>query len=158
VPHVEVSERQRARAKQLRQTMTRAETLLWRYLKAHHIDGLAFRRQAPIRQFIPDFVCHSARIIVEIDGPGHDFQSRQKSDWKRDRWFASQQYAVLRFTNEQVLKNLEGVVEVIRKTASARLKQIPPSLALPHKGGGNRFVQSATSSHPADISGDGDVA
>jgi very-short-patch-repair endonuclease len=117
--------------------MTRAETLLWRYLKAHHIDGLAFRRQVPMRQFIADFVCHAARLVVEIDGESHDFKNRQWSDRRRDEWFASQRYAVLRFSNAQVLKNLSGVVETIRQTASARLNKLPPSLALPHKGGGN---------------------
>jgi very-short-patch-repair endonuclease len=104
VPHASVTERQRGRAKQLRQTMTRAETLLWRYLKAHHIDGLAFRRQAPMGHFIADFVCHSAKIVVEIDGLSHDFQKRQRNDQKRDEWFASQRYVVLRFTNDQVMK------------------------------------------------------
>ena len=54
--------------------MTRAETLLWRYLKAHHVDGLAFRRQVPMRNFIADFVCHAARIVVEIDGDSHHFE------------------------------------------------------------------------------------
>jgi very-short-patch-repair endonuclease len=122
--------------------MTRAETLLWRYLKAHHIDGLAFRRQAPMGHFIADFVCHSAKIVVEIDGLSHDFQKRQRNDQKRDEWFASQRYVVLRFTNDQVMKRLEGVIEIIRHKASMRLRQSPPSLALPHKGGG---IDSAAS-------------
>jgi len=137
VPHAKVSERQRGRAKQLRQRMTRAENLLWRYLKAHHIDDLAFRRQAPMWQFVADFVCHSARIVVEVDGASHDFVARRKADKRRDRWFESQRYAVLHFTNEQVLKNLEGVIALIRETAAMRTRQAPPSLPLPHKGGGN---------------------
>jgi very-short-patch-repair endonuclease len=123
--------------------MTRAETLLWRYLRAHHIDGLAFRRQVPLGHFIADFVCHAARLVVEIDGGSHDFQTRRRSDQKRDHWFASQHFAVFRFTNEQVLKNLDGVIEVIRQTASTRLKRLPPSLTLPHKGGGNDYVPAA---------------
>jgi very-short-patch-repair endonuclease len=120
--------------------MTRAETLLWRYLKAHHIDRLAFRRQVPMGRFIADFVCHAARLVIEIDGESHDFQTRRRRDQSRDEWFALQQYVVLRFNNEQVLKNLEGVIESIRDTASARFQQLPPSLALPHKGGGNNSV------------------
>jgi very-short-patch-repair endonuclease len=144
VPHARVSEHQRERAKELRQRMTRTENLLWRYLKAHHVDGLAFHRQVPMQQFIADFVCHSARIVVEIDGYAHDFESRQRTDRRKDRWFQSQGYAVVRFTNEQVLKNLEGVIEVIRETASTRLKLLPPSLPLPHKGGGNRPEQPST--------------
>jgi very-short-patch-repair endonuclease len=126
--------------------MTRAETLLWRYIKAHRIEGLGFRRQAPLGKYIADFVCHAARIIVELDGESHDFQSRRKIDGRRDALFESQGYAVLRFTNDQVLRELEGVVHVIRETACARCTE-PPSLSLPRKGGGNSSklrVQSRT--------------
>ena len=147
MPHAKVTERQRRRAKELRQTLTRAEALLWRYLKAHHIDGLAFRRQVPMGHFIADFVCHAARIIIEIDGASHDFETRQRRDQRRDEWFASQQYLVVRFSNEQVLKNLEGVIESIRDTALARLT-LPPSLTLPHKGGGNNSMPIVRSEFP----------
>ncbi len=137
MPHAAVNQQQRHRAKSLRQTMTRAETLLWRYLKAHHVDGVSFRRQVPLRRFVADFICHSARLVIELDGVTHDFDSRQRSDQARDAWFRSQGYAVLRFTNEQVLTNLAGVVEEIRSAALARLHNAPPSLSLPHKVGGN---------------------
>ena len=70
MPHAAVSPRQRSRAKQLPQAMTRAETLLWRYLKANRIDGLGFRRQVPIPDYIADFLCMSSRLIIELDGPG----------------------------------------------------------------------------------------
>ncbi len=144
MPHAKITEGQRERSKVLRQGMTRAETLLWRYLKAHHVDGLGFRRQVPFQKYIADFVCHSARIVVEVDGEIHDFKSRYQSDQKRDKWFKSQGYIVLRFTNEEVLKNLEGVIALIRETASSRSSQLPPSLPLPHKGGGNSPERSAT--------------
>jgi very-short-patch-repair endonuclease len=150
MPHAKISGRQRGRAKQLRQTVTRAETLLWRYLKGHYVDGLGFRRQAPMGNFIADFACHSARVIVEIDGESHDFEARQAQDSARDAWFASQGYAVLRLTNEQVMKNLNGVVEVIRQTAMPRLQE-PPSLTLPHKGGGNRPAQANGTSIAANL-------
>jgi very-short-patch-repair endonuclease len=137
MPHAVVSERQRSRAKQLRQTMTRAETLLWRYLKANRLDGLGFRRQTPIRNYIADFICMSAKLIVELDGESHDFDERQKADQKRDAFFVSEGFQVLRFTNEQVMSNLEGVVEAIRHATSSRASGLPPSPTLPHKGGGN---------------------
>jgi very-short-patch-repair endonuclease len=137
MPHAMVSQEQRRRARQLRRTMTRAETLLWHYIKAHRVGGFAFRRQVPMRGYVADFACHSARLIVEIDGESHDYESRIQRDEKRDAWFVSEGYAVLRFTNDQVLANLEGVVETIRNTASSRLRSTPPSLSLPHKGGGN---------------------
>ena len=114
--------------------MTRAETLVWRYLKAHHVDGLGFRRQVPFRHFVADFVCHSARIIVELDGESHDFESRRRRDQARDNWFKSEGYAVLRFTNEQVLKNLEGVISLIRETAFIRLREDPPPYPPPQGG------------------------
>ena len=137
MPHAAVSTNHRSRAKSLRRAMTRAETLLWRYLKAHRVEGLGFRRQVPMRGYIVDFACHSARLIVELDGESHDFISRQRSDRQRDGQLESQGYAVLHFTNEQVRANLAGVVEVIRQTASSRARRSTPSLTLPHKGGGN---------------------
>ena len=137
MPHAVVSPRQRNRAKQLRQAMTRAETLLWRYVKANRVDGLGFRRQVPIRNYIADFVCMSAKIVVELDGESHDFQERQNADHTRDAFLASEGFQVLRFTNEQVMSNLEGVVETIRQTAANRARGLPLSPALPHKGGGS---------------------
>jgi very-short-patch-repair endonuclease len=137
MPRAVVSERQRSRAKQLRRTMTRAETLLWRHLKAGRIDGLGFRRQVPFRNYIADFACLSVKLIVELDGESHDFEERQKADQNRDAFFVSEGFQVLRFTNEQVTSNLEGIVEAIRQVASSRASGLPPSLTLPHKWGGN---------------------
>jgi very-short-patch-repair endonuclease len=117
--------------------MTPAETLLWRYLKAGRVDGLGFRRQTPIRNYIVDFLCHSAKLVVELDGASHDFEEQMKADEKRDAFFASEGFLVLRFTNAEVMSNLEGVVETIRQAASSRVCGSPPSLPLPHKGGGN---------------------
>ncbi len=137
MPHAVVSERQRDRAKQLRRAMTRAETLLWRYLKANRIDGLGFRRQIPFRNYIVDFACLSAKLLVELDGESHDFEERQKADQNRDAFFKSEGFHVLRFTNEQVMSNLDGVVVAIRQAASSRASCSPPSPTLPHKGGGS---------------------
>jgi very-short-patch-repair endonuclease len=143
MPHAVASPRQLNRAKQLRRAMTRAETLLWRYLKANRIDGLGFRRQVPIRNYIADFVCFSAGLIVELDGESHDFEERQKADQTRDAFFAAEGFQVLRFTNEQVMSNLEGVIEVIRQTAASRMEGLPLSPALPHKGGGSGEVSAS---------------
>ena len=137
MPHAVVNERQRRRAKQLRQTMTRAETLLWRHLKANRMDGVGFRRQVPIKTYIADFVCFSSKLVIELDGESHDFEERQNSDQRRDTFFISEGFQVLRFTNEQVMSNLEGVVEATRNATASSMPGSPPSLALPHKGGGN---------------------
>lgn len=134
MPHATIRADHRTRAKQLRQTMTRAETLLWRYIKAHRTDGLGFRRQVPLGNYVVDFVCLSAKLIVELDGETHDFVSRQIADGKRDAFLTSEGFRVLRFTNDQVLSNLAGVIEAIREAARS---SAPPSLPLPHKGGGN---------------------
>ena len=134
MPHTQVTGTQRARAKQLRRTMTRAETLLWRHLKAHRLARLSFRRQALIGNYIADFVAHSCKLIVEVDGESHDFEERLRHDERRDRWFASRGYRLLRFTNDDVMRNLEGVVSSILQAAE---QAVPPSLTLPRKGGGN---------------------
>src|ERR1700761_3378810 len=99
MPQAVVSERQRNRATQLRQAMTRAETLLCRYLKADRIDGFSFRRQVPFQNYITDFACLSVKLIVELDGEPRDFERRQQADRSRDAFFASQGFYVLRFTN-----------------------------------------------------------
>jgi very-short-patch-repair endonuclease len=117
--------------------MTRSETLLWRYLKAHHLDGLAFRRQVAMDRYIVDFVCHSARLIIEIDGETHDLATRRQADQVRDTWLSSRGYLVLRFSNADVSSNLEGVWQAVRDTANDRTQTTPPSLSLPRKGGGN---------------------
>ena len=158
MPHAAVSERQRGRARSLRRTMTRAETLLWRYLKAHRIDGLGIRRQVPIGNYIADFVCHTARIVIELDGETHDFESRQSVDRRRDAWFASQGFAVLRFTNDDVIKNLEGDVTAIRETAQARLprSQHTPLPNPPPQGGRERTAPSRTAKpHSRGLSASG---
>ena len=140
MPHTPVGEKQRARPKQLRRTMTRAETLLWRHLKAGRLAGLGFRRQSPMGNYIADFVAHSCKLVVEVDGESHDFESRLRHDERRDAWFASRGYRVLRFANHDVMKNLEGVVIAIRLAAE---QAAPPSLTLPRKGGGNDSSDSA---------------
>jgi very-short-patch-repair endonuclease len=137
MPHSAVNLQRRNQAKQLRRTMTRAETLLWRYLKADHLEDLSFRRQAPMGPYIVDFVCHATRLVVEVDGESHDFPERLRVDQTRDAWLASRGYRTLRFTNDEVLKNLEGVLTVIRETANGGVHDAPPSLSLPRKGGGN---------------------
>jgi very-short-patch-repair endonuclease len=134
MPHTPVDDVQRARAKNLRRTMTRAETLLWRYLKADRLAGLGFRRQSPMGNYIADFVAHSCKLVVEVDGESHDFEERIRHDDRRDRWFVSRGYRVLRFTNDDVMKNLEGVLLAIQQTAE---QAAPLSLTLPRKGGGN---------------------
>jgi very-short-patch-repair endonuclease len=103
-------------------------------LKAHRLARLGFRRQAPMGNYIADFVAHSCKLVVEVDGESHDFEERVLKDEARGQWFASRGYQVLRFTNDDVMKNLEGVALAILQAVEPG---VPPSLTLPRKGGGN---------------------
>jgi very-short-patch-repair endonuclease len=145
MPHANVNPRQRSRAKQLRGVMTPAETLLWRFIKAHRIDGLGFRRQVPFRNYIADFACLSARLIVELDGESHDFEAQQRADQRRDAFFATHGFEVLRFSNDDVMSNLAGVVEAIRQAANVRACGLPLSPTLPHKGGASHSAPGTAS-------------
>jgi very-short-patch-repair endonuclease len=105
----------RARARELRQEMTPAEAMLWRHLRAHRFHGLHFRRQEIIDHFIVDFCCLPASLIIEIDGPIHDEQVEQDAD--RDRILAAHGFRILRFSNEQIMTNIQHCLTRIRDTA-----------------------------------------
>ena len=91
--------------------MTDAEQLLWRHLRMHQMAAYKFRRQYPIGPYIADFVCVKAGLIVEVDGGQH--MARSSQDAVRTRWLESQGFHVLRFWNNEVLENIDGVVQVI---------------------------------------------
>jgi len=117
-------------AKLLRKNFTDAERALWKNLKAKQLEEYKFRRQEPIGSYIVDFVCHAKRIVIEVDGGQHSME--RERDGERDRWLRGQGYSVLRFWNNEVLGNIEGVLEVVRD----RLKH--PPLTPPIKGGEKR--------------------
>jgi very-short-patch-repair endonuclease len=99
-------------AKKLRKSSTDAERLLWRHLRARQLDGLKFRRQEPIGDYIVDFVCYEKGIVIEVDGGQHAIQ--KDMDEERDEWLSKQGFKVLRFWNNEVLQNIQGVLEVVR--------------------------------------------
>jgi very-short-patch-repair endonuclease len=101
------------RARSLRRDMTSAERKLWRALRGHGLAGLHFRRQAPCGPYIADFLCHAARLVVEVDGATHSTDDEIARDRRRDAWFAENGFRVLRFTNAEVYDNLDGVLETI---------------------------------------------
>jgi len=111
--------------------MTDAEQKLWRALRSR-ASGAKFRRQVPLGPFIVDFVCFEAKLVVELDGGQHADNPR---DAKRDRYFLDQGYRVLRFWNNDVLKNMEGVLVRITEFAdpSPGALRAPPS---PSRGEG----------------------
>jgi len=104
----------RSRARTLRNNPTEVEKLLWRRLRMWQLDDYKFRRQQPLGNYIVDFVCLEKRLIIEVDGGQHAEQSDY--DAERDDWLREQGFIVLRFWNNDVLKNFEGVTERIFET------------------------------------------
>jgi very-short-patch-repair endonuclease len=94
-------------ARQLRSNPTEAEKRLWSKLRLKQIGGHRFRRQAPIGPYVADFACLAQRLIIEVDGGQHD--SRATQDDARTAWLERQGFRVLRFWNNEVLGNVEGV-------------------------------------------------
>jgi very-short-patch-repair endonuclease len=98
------------RARQLRKSMTRQEVKLWVHLRWWRSRGFHFRRQAPRDVYIVDFVCLRAGVVVEVDGGQHSFERNQERDRERDRYFAARGLKVLRYWNNEIDRNLEGVL------------------------------------------------
>lgn len=104
----------RQRAKELRWPLTPAEAALWERLKNKQLYGLKFRRQHPLHHFILDFYCHAHQLVVEVDGPVHEQQ--RDYDESRTEWLTDRGFRVIRFSNEEVLSDIETV---LRKIAEA---------------------------------------
>lgn len=99
------------RARRLRRDMTDAERKFWSVVRNRGFNGVKFRRQAPIAQYIVDFVCMEARLIVELDGGQH--ADNAEADAIRTKDLEAAGYRVIRFSNNDVMRNLEGVLETI---------------------------------------------
>ena len=113
-------------AKALRTNQTEAEQRLWYHLRAHRFMDLKFKRQKPIGCYIVDFVCVERLLIIEIDGGQHAEQVDY--DKRRDAWLRSQGYTVLRFWNNEVMQQLEGVLEQMRLTLTLSPSPSPTSV------------------------------
>jgi len=100
-----------ARAKELRRTMTLAERVFWEAVRRRGIGGFHFRRQQVIERFIVDFYCHTAGVVVEVDGAIHD--KTRDYDNERDRVLANLGLRVVRFSNDRVLTDLPAVLEIV---------------------------------------------
>ena len=111
-----------ARARQLRARMTDAEAKLWFALRDRRFADFKFRRQVALGPFIADFVCFDARVIVEVDGGQH---VESASDMRRDQWFAANSFMVVRYWNNDVLKNLDGVLMSLLETLRERREIVP---------------------------------
>jgi very-short-patch-repair endonuclease len=98
-------------AKKLRINFTGTEKYLWKYLRERQLEGFKFRRQHPIGKYIVDFINLERKIIIEVDGGQH---LENNKDELRDKWLEEKGYEVLRFWDNEVLTNIEGVMESIR--------------------------------------------
>ncbi len=103
------------------------------------MEGLKFRRQQPIDNYIVDFVCFENHIVIEVDGGQH--ATEKEKDIERDIYLRRQGFKVLRFWNNEVLQNTNGVLAVIRENCLSH----PPTFILPRKGGGVKKVKGEES-------------
>jgi very-short-patch-repair endonuclease len=100
-------------AKALRRTMTEAESVLWKALRNKRLNGYKFRRQHPIHEFIADFYCHEAGLIIEVDGEIHNETERKEYDDQRTQILKEYNIKVIRFTNNEILNNLDRILHII---------------------------------------------
>ena len=114
MPHRLAPPAHRTFARAMRADATRAENQLWQALRNRQLEGLKFKRQVPLGGYILDFVCFEARIIVEVDGGQHSGSQR---DLERDGYFGSQGFRTLRFWNDEIVENLDGVCLKIMREA-----------------------------------------
>ena len=112
----------RQKAKQLRRNSTDAEKYLWAKIRNRQLESWKFRRQLPVGRYIVDFTCSELRLIIEIDGGQHAEQVHY--DLGRTRFLQAKGYRVVRFWNNEVLGNIEGVLEALTLTLSQREREI----------------------------------
>jgi very-short-patch-repair endonuclease len=97
-------------ANRLRKEMTKAEACLWKYiLRAGQLKGFPFRRQRPVLNYIADFLCKELKLIIEVDGITHQWEEAIKKDEIRQKALESAGFTVLRFSDEEVLNNIQAV-------------------------------------------------
>jgi very-short-patch-repair endonuclease len=112
-------------ARRLRKNATIAETKLWWRLRSRSLNGFKFVRQEPVGPYVADFVCREHRLIIEVDGGQH---ADSKRDIVRDTWLREHRYRVLRFWNNDVIGNIEGVLETILGALTAETPPHPSPL------------------------------
>jgi len=135
MPHQAIRSVNRKLGKVMRRRLTPAEFRLWNLLRGRQLEGLRFRRQAPIGSYIADFVCFERKIVVEVDGGQHFRHSTSRTDSVRDAWLRTQGFAVLRFANTDVMSDGAAVCDAILSVATVRdpvdLRNPSPKPAVP---------------------------
>jgi very-short-patch-repair endonuclease len=129
-------EDQREFARALRNEPTDPEKRLWHFLRAQQLRGRKFRRQAAIGPYVADFVCFADKLVIELDGPQHLDQDAVQHDERRTSWLAEHGFRVVRFRNQELDEDINGVVDAIVRVIDeleARAEN-HPSPALPVEG------------------------
>ena len=109
----------RDRRRELRNNQTKPEEILWQYLSNNKIKGLRFFRQYSVGPYILDFYCPKLRLGIEIDGESHDTSDVKIYDKERTEYLDGADIKILRFKNEEVVSNIEGVLSKIKKMISS---------------------------------------
>ena len=115
MPASRITGETRSRARTLRRAQTLPEQRLWKHLKQLKASGFHFRRQAPIGIYVADFVCLSAKFVVEVDGHLHGSAEADAHDGRRDDYMRREGFRVLRVGNGEVVRNVEWVVETVMR-------------------------------------------
>jgi len=113
-------------SRRLRADMTDSEQILWSRLRKKQLQSTQFYRQKPIGTYIVDFYAPKAKLVVEVDGSQHLGLEHGQNDAERDAYLTSEGLLVLRFSNMQVLQELDAVVEIVFQALTERLEQNPP--------------------------------
>jgi very-short-patch-repair endonuclease len=138
-PTWKISSRLRSNARALRKNSTDAERILWSELRDHRLNGASFRRQVPIGNYIADFICHAAKLVIELDGGQHFSDRSEAADAARSAVIEAKGFQVLRFGNHDVMTNRAGALEIIAAAVAERA----PTLTLPHEGERGQEKQSS---------------
>jgi very-short-patch-repair endonuclease len=125
-------------ARRLRANQTDLERRLWSKLRDRQLSSTKFRRQVPIRRYIVDFACRELPLIIELDGGQHS--SVRKYDADRTRWLAQHGWRILRFWNNEVIENLEGVLQTVMAAIESASSSPHPD-PLPQAGEGEDFTR-----------------
>lgn len=123
--HYRVSPVNRGNARKMRRAMTDAELKLWNEIRAHRLMGLAFRRQMPIAGYIVDFACPIKKLIVELDGSQHASHEVSVSDAARTARIEALGWTILRFWNDDVIRDIDNVCQHIVIEAGMAGAQVP---------------------------------
>jgi very-short-patch-repair endonuclease len=120
----------------LRSNMTKAEACLWKYaLRARQMKGYTFRRQRPVLNYVADFMCKELHLIIEVDGITHTQEDTKIKDSIKETDLESVGFRIIRFTDEAILNNINGVIDTLEILIDKMVASNPPPFNSPANGG-----------------------